>query len=119
MDFILSVLLVGLALGKVINANTKISTLRTFWDFYKFQGLFHHSFHRYYITITMIIPKEKDIFIKEIGHIPKCTLSPKDYTLSLKFKTMNVMYFCVLQLGLYCNILKINKMYTEIQYTDY
>ena len=56
MDFTLLIFLVGLALGKVINPNTKHSILRPLGLCYTFQGLLHHSFDRYHITTKLILP---------------------------------------------------------------
>ena len=51
--------------------------------------------NRYYITTKLILPKEQNAFIKEIGHIHNCTLVQKWYNSSSDFETINVVYsFC-------------------------
>ena len=59
---------------------------------YKFQELLHNLFNRYYINTKLILLKEQDVFIKEIGHCHNCTLSSKGYTPSSDFKVINVVY---------------------------
>ena len=68
-------ILIGLILGTVINTNTQHSTLRLYFRIlYKFQQLLHNSFGRYYIT-KIILPQEKDVLIRETGHVHNCLLS--------------------------------------------
>ena len=84
------IFLVGLELGKVIHLNNEPSILRpSFGTLYKFQGLLHHSFDRYYMIIKLILPKERHIFIKEMGEVHHYTLCSSGYIPS-DFQTINI-----------------------------
>ena len=104
----------------MINPNIKYSILKSLiGTSYKFQKLLHHSCDRYYITSKLILPKEKDIFIKEIGKIHNCTLSSIDYVPSLDFKTIKVMYSLCYSVRPLLQHIKSKQRHTKRQYIDY
>ena len=119
MNFSLLIFLAGLTLGKVINPNTKHSIARlSFGTSYTFQGLLHISFDTCYITTKLILSKDKNVLIKEIGHVNNCTLSSKGYKPPLDFKTLNIMYSLCHSVSPLLQLFK-NKMHARIEHMDF